>query len=300
MSNVSAAWPFPAQGVIVLDGRMPDISKCVTQATATRIDGRPIAAQCCTPQNECIRSTNGGRRGCVSGKYYRNNESNVFQFFETTWSSASSRCDELGLTLCDQNCQGHGCSYDRLWVWTNMACPSPPAPPALPPAPPASPPPVCDLAPTNASAGGVDFFVYSTPTTWPSARDYCGSCHSGLAKVSSPAEDDALVQAAATLNVDGVWLSGTTLVDAASYYIDHRHDYGEGVDPTDLGNWYWFPDTTARFNVSNYMHWGGREPNGGAGGRGEYCLVIATVASRPTYLKWANYLCTRRAAFACV
>lgn len=304
MSNVTAAWP--TYGVVVLDGRVPSLSKCVTDPATSRINGRAIAAQCCTLDNGCVRTTNGGRRGCISGKFHRNNESDVFEFFETTWSWASSRCAALGLTLCNQNCQGTGCSYDRLWVWTNTACPSPPAPPALPPAspppvPPASPPPACDLTPANASAAGVEFFVYSSPTTWPNARDYCGACHTGLAKVTSPAEDLALAHVAATLDVDGVWLSGTTLVDAANYYIDHRHDYGQGVDPTDLGNWYWYPDAAATFNTSSiYMNWGGREPNNGAGGRGEYCLVVATVASRPTYLLWANYLCTRRAAFACV
>lgn len=291
----------------MLDGRDPTVSKCVTEPTATSANGKAVAAQCCTAEDVCVRTTTGGRSGCISGKFHRSN-ANISMFFETTWSQAAAMCDSLGLTLCDQNCQGTGCSYDHFWVWTNLTCPSPPSPPALPPAappvPPTTPPPVCDLAPLNVSEGAINYFVYSSQKTWPDARDYCNACHSSLAKVSSAAEDLALVQVAATLpsGVEGVWLSGTTLIDAGTYLIDHRHDYGESLDPTDLGNWYWYPDGATTFNASDtYTNWGHRpvEPNNGAGGNGEYCLVIYTVP-RPNYLKWVNVLCTRTAAFACM
>ena len=113
-----AALPFPSQGVLILDGNS-DTEACVHDVAATQHDGTAIAAQCCDGST-CKRRTSSSNVDCIAGPAF----SSSFQY--TTFQEASARCAALGYTLCDKNCQGQGCQYDNIWVWTSLLCPLPP------------------------------------------------------------------------------------------------------------------------------------------------------------------------------
>ena len=111
-----AAPPFPAQGVLILDGNS-NTQACVHDATATRHLNVAIAAQCCDGST-CKRKSSSSDDDCIAGMW-----SSSFEY--TTWQEASSRCAALGYTLCDKNCVNAGCNYNSIWVWTSEPCPLP-------------------------------------------------------------------------------------------------------------------------------------------------------------------------------
>ena len=123
---------FPLHGVVIIDGDS-DTEACVQDSSATRYDGKAIAAQCCDGST-CYRRTSNSNADCIAGPW----GSTSFEY--TTWAEASERCAVLGYTLCDGNCKGKGCSYNSIWVWTSKLCSSVSSPPPPPPTPPARAP----------------------------------------------------------------------------------------------------------------------------------------------------------------
>ena len=106
----------PFQPVWALGGGNPDISgldTCVTDPAATTAAGLTIAAQCCNPSDTsvddgCRRRINGADTdaGCVGGIPPR----------PYTFAQAEALCTELGLSMCDRNCEGTGCQYNQNTV----------------------------------------------------------------------------------------------------------------------------------------------------------------------------------------
>jgi hypothetical protein len=124
--------PAPPPAVLVLNGGSgshPDV--CVTDHSATHIDGIAIASQCC--EGATCRRQSGGT--CIFGFM---GSSYVFH----TLSETVAVCESYGYTVCDQSCSGQGCSYNDFYVWTNVPCPPPPPPVTPLPSP---PPPVTPL-----------------------------------------------------------------------------------------------------------------------------------------------------------
>lgn len=107
---------------------------------STRMRHPQIAAQCCTRNDQCRRSTTwdqGSNRGCIVGV-----SANVAPHItQMTYAETVAKCASLGLQLCVQSCRGKGCNYNRHPVYTNKPCPAQPSPPSPSPSPPPSPPP---------------------------------------------------------------------------------------------------------------------------------------------------------------
>ena len=116
MHSTATAAVIPPQGMLVLKGDSP-ASTCV-DPKATTVNNTAIATMCCKGSTCMRRHPSDSSHGCVAGVWPSSFESN-------TWKHAQIRCSELGLTLCGQNCQGYGCNYDRIWVWTSLPCPLP-------------------------------------------------------------------------------------------------------------------------------------------------------------------------------
>ena len=101
-----AADAFPAEGVLVLHGGSAE-QRCVQSPSAKRVDGLPVAAQCCEGA-QCRRKTSGSEDDCIAGAWGGGS------FELTTWTEARNKCTALGLSLCDRNCQNAGCNYNCL------------------------------------------------------------------------------------------------------------------------------------------------------------------------------------------
>ena len=100
---------------------------CVSDPEKTEVYGATIATQCCVPDQagaSACRRAIGSRddEGCVGGKPPR----------AYTFAQAEALCAELDLELCSGSCQGKGCGYDKLPVWTKRECQSTGAPTAAP------------------------------------------------------------------------------------------------------------------------------------------------------------------------
>ena len=98
--------------MIALRGNSAD-TVCITDASATSVNGVAIAGQCCDG-SRCLRRTSGSNADCIFGS---GDARDVVTYEETL-----GRCESLGYTLCDRNCKGQGCSSDRVWVWTSRFC----------------------------------------------------------------------------------------------------------------------------------------------------------------------------------
>ena len=108
----------------VLDGGkgdFPDMT-CVTEPVQTHIDSKAIVAQCCDepqPTGACRRFVGSDDdAGCVAGKPPRS----------FTYADAEAVCTDLGLAMCQRSCKGEGCGYNEHPAWTDMPCPTTPAP----------------------------------------------------------------------------------------------------------------------------------------------------------------------------
>eukprot|EP00663_Eupelagonemidae_sp_cell21sb_P009988 gene9988-biopygen5833 len=125
---------IPAQCVLVIDGGSSGLAApvclCPGDEAVTQAGGMDIAAQCCEHDGTCRRfvGTN-TNEGCISRKW-----PNVLP---STYSEAWNRCNMRNLVMCGQSstgggqCNGGGCSYDRLPVWTNITCTPTTAPTAM-------------------------------------------------------------------------------------------------------------------------------------------------------------------------
>ena len=110
---------FPSTGVWVLKGSARDATDgdCVTDASATDVDGTAISAQCCERDGTCRRWVGSNSpTGCIAGKWGHSS------YVRTTFERASELCSAQGLELCDKSCRGKGCNYDRGRVWTSLTC----------------------------------------------------------------------------------------------------------------------------------------------------------------------------------
>ena len=144
--------PFPARGVIVMDGGWGVFPSetCVTDPDERLLTspGRnvptSIVAQCCEDDGTCRRFVGSNSQSdCISGHgMVSGGGVRAFSYTEAWWA-----CESRGLRLCDGPCSGTGCYYDGLPIWSRRECPlpppspSPPPPPHPPPPPPTPPPP---------------------------------------------------------------------------------------------------------------------------------------------------------------
>jgi len=125
--------------------------EAVTSSTGHGLRFTAIAAQCCASnqlgKDACRRraTEDGGpstsNADCIAG-FWKSST-----FVEKTYGETVAECDARGLVLCDQSCDGEGCSYNNYPVYSGLPCPwarpAPPSPPSLPPppSPPTSPSP---------------------------------------------------------------------------------------------------------------------------------------------------------------
>ena len=128
----------PFNDVLALWGTSdhPTRGICITSPTEAHApDGTRIAAQCCTASGDCRRSTTNSSSDCIAGDLRDPG------FIEMTFAEAGAACTERGLVLCERSCVNEGCYYNEAYVWTRLACPSPPPPTLSSPPPKPSPPP---------------------------------------------------------------------------------------------------------------------------------------------------------------
>jgi len=106
---------------------------------STQMRNPQIAAQCCERDTgECRRyvGTN-NNAGCIAGFSSFSRPTNIELF---TYGEAVSKCESLGLTLCERSCRHMGCFYNRHPVFTKLPCDAPPSAPPPPLPTPSSPP----------------------------------------------------------------------------------------------------------------------------------------------------------------
>lgn len=124
-----------------------------------------IAGQCCTPDDDgksgkhCKRFTGSKKnKGCVSGGM--SGGPLVAMSFEET----KRKCEDNSLVMCKQSCDGMGCGYNALPVWSGLPCRTAWPPRLLPPPPPPTPTPT-DRQPTPKPTEPVKPTEPATPTT---------------------------------------------------------------------------------------------------------------------------------------
>jgi len=195
---------------------------CISDAATREIDGKPIAAQCCDPndpsqpdweaqtQGGCRRYTVAGggdtNAGCIGGKPPTGH----------TYHETEALCAAAGLAMCDRSCKNGGCGYNSHYVWTNLPCDDPPpsdcphptSAPTLTPtsspsaspsaAPSASPSVTPSAAPTTAAPTTTSVPMVCYDSVAGEGDDWCGPTHAGQATF-----DASTPNALSDGNVDG-------------------------------------------------------------------------------------------------
>jgi len=123
-------FPIPNTGVQIVsgDGTSLTLRYCAKPGVdddMTTFNGKTIAGQCCLgnpPTQQCRRTLDPPNMGdnCVSGQASQSEEPPIGY----TFSELTLKCQNNGLTLCDQTCSGQGCQYNYWDVWTKVPCES--------------------------------------------------------------------------------------------------------------------------------------------------------------------------------
>merc|ERR1712176_78276 len=135
---------IPESGIAILKGNAEnetlaclwpgdeDVTSTIGRNVSQQLRFTDIAAQCCAsnqpgdPKDACRRkatadgSESTSNEDCIAGWF----RSSPNPFKEMTDGETVAACAAMGLELCDQSCDGEGCSYNVYPVYSGLPCPS--------------------------------------------------------------------------------------------------------------------------------------------------------------------------------
>ena len=83
-----------------------------------------IAAQCCSPSNQCRRQPGGVCIAGFSGRSSGGGFAGDPWIIAMTYGEAKATCTSKGLQMCSKSCAGTGCWYNAHPVYTDKPCPA--------------------------------------------------------------------------------------------------------------------------------------------------------------------------------
>merc|ERR1712176_1096733 len=133
---------IPERGIAILKGNSQtnealaclwpgdeSVTSTIGRNVSQQLRFTDIAAQCCARdqlgKDACRRKANAdgsestSSEDCIAGRF----RSNTNPFEEMTYGETVAACAAMGLELCDQSCDGEGCSYNVYPVYSGLPCP---------------------------------------------------------------------------------------------------------------------------------------------------------------------------------